>query len=109
MASEHGRCSCQWFGLETVVGAPAMQQAPVCDGFPFGPLSLRQDSLAASKIDVGEGVSAKLETDVVLNFDQLYMHDLAGRAAAFQKLVAGGMDVAKAAGLSGLMAVDEST
>ncbi len=49
-------------------------------------------------------LSAKLETGIGLNFDQLYMHDLAGRAQAFQKLVAGGMDVTKAAGVSGLMA-----
>ena len=54
-------------------------------------------------------LSAKLETEIALNFDQLYMHDLAGRAQAFQKLVAGGMDPTKAAGLSGLMATDEST
>ena len=51
-------------------------------------------------------LSAKLETEIGLNFDQLYMHDLAGRAAAFQKLVAGGMDVEKAAGLSGLMGAE---
>ncbi len=49
-------------------------------------------------------LSAKLETEIALNFDQLYMHDLVGRAQAFQKLVAGGMDVGKAAALSGLMA-----
>ena len=49
-------------------------------------------------------LTAKLETEIALNFDQLYMHDLAGRAQAFQKLVAGGMDAAKAAGISGLMA-----
>ena len=49
-------------------------------------------------------LSMKLGTEITLNFDQLYMHDLAGRAQAFQKLVAGGMDVAKAAGLSGLVA-----
>ena len=49
-------------------------------------------------------LSAKLETEIALNFDQLYMHDLVGRAQAFQKLVAGGMDVAKAAGVTGLLA-----
>ena len=48
-------------------------------------------------------LSAKLETEIALNFDQLYMHDLAGRAQAFQKLIAGGMDVTKAATLSGLV------
>ena len=51
-------------------------------------------------------LSAKLETEIALNFDQLYMHDLAGRAQAFQKLVAGGVEIAKAAALSGLMVQD---
>ena len=51
-------------------------------------------------------LSAKLETEIALNFDQLYMHDLAGRAQAFQKLVAGGMDVAKAASVAGLIIDD---
>ena len=38
-------------------------------------------------------LSAKLETETALNFDQLCMHDLADRAQAFQKLVAGGAAV----------------
>ena len=50
-------------------------------------------------------LSMKLDTPIKLQFD-LYNVDLAGRAQAFQKLVAGGMDIAKAAALSGLM-VDE--
>ena len=41
-------------------------------------------------------LSAKLDTDVALNFDELYMHDLAGRAQAFQKLVTGGVAVSEA-------------
>ena len=49
-------------------------------------------------------LSAKLETEIALNFDQLYMHDLAGRAAAFQKLVAGGVAVNEALITSGLLA-----
>ena len=44
----------------------------------------------------------KLEADVGLKFDS-YPLDLAGRAQAFQKMVAAGMDPAKAAGLAGLM------
>ena len=51
-------------------------------------------------------LSAKLETPVSFDFSGLYMHDLAGRASAFAKLVAGGMDVEKAAALSGLMSED---
>ena len=51
-------------------------------------------------------LSTKLETEIALNFDQLYMHDLAGRAQTFQKLNAGGMDAAKAASVAGLMVDD---
>ena len=52
-------------------------------------------------------LSAKLETPVTLNFDGLYMHDLAGRAASFQKLVAGGMPINDALATTGLLAGDE--
>lgn len=48
-------------------------------------------------------LSAKLETDIRLRFD-LYNVDLAGRAQAFQKLVAGGVPVNEALATSGLLA-----
>ena len=48
-------------------------------------------------------LSMKLETDVRLKFDS-YPLDLAGRAQAFQKLVAGGVAVQEALIVSGLMA-----
>ena len=48
-------------------------------------------------------LTAKLETDVRLRFD-LYNVDLAGRAQAFQKLVAGGVAVNEALATSGLLA-----
>lgn len=48
-------------------------------------------------------LSEKLETPVRLRFDN-YPLDLAGRAQAFQKLVAGGMDIDQALAISGLMA-----
>ena len=48
-------------------------------------------------------LSAKFETDVRLKFDN-YPLDLAGRAQAFQKLVAGGVAVQEALIVSGLMA-----
>ena len=48
-------------------------------------------------------LSAKLEADVRLRFD-LYNVDLAGRAQAFQKLVAGGVAVNEALATSGLLA-----
>lgn len=49
----------------------------------------------------------KLEPGITLNFDSLFAADLSGRARAFQSLVGGGMDPAKAAALSGLMAADD--
>ena len=51
-------------------------------------------------------LSAKLETDVRLVFD-LYSVDLAGRAQAFQKLVAGGVAVNEAIVAVGLMVSDD--
>ena len=47
-------------------------------------------------------LSEKLEADVRLTFDN-YPLDLAGRAQAFQKLVAGGMSVTEALATSGLL------
>lgn len=47
-------------------------------------------------------LTAKLETPVKLTFDA-YAIDLAGRAQSFQKLTAGGMDVAEAVKITGLM------
>ena len=52
-------------------------------------------------------LSEKMETDVRLDFSALFAADLSGRARAFQSLVGGGMDVAKAAGLAGLLQADE--
>ena len=55
---------------------------------------------------VGGELSMKFGGDVRLNFDGLMASDLSGRARAFQSMVGGGMDVAKAATLAGLMAGD---
>ena len=48
-------------------------------------------------------LSAKLEEDVTMSFGSLFASDLSDRARAFQSLVVGAMEVAKAAVLSGLM------
>ena len=48
-------------------------------------------------------LSRKLEVDISLTFKGRFAGDLAGRARAFQSLVGGGMDAAKAAGLAGLL------
>ncbi len=53
-------------------------------------------------------LTAKLEAEVRLTFDA-YPLDLAGRAQAFQKLVAGGVSVTEALGTSGLLARSDGT
>ena len=50
-------------------------------------------------------LTAKLEADVRLRFDA-YPKDLAGRASAFQKLVAGGVSVTEALATAGLLSDD---
>lgn len=49
-------------------------------------------------------LSEKLEAPVTLDLSELYMHDLAGRAQAFQKLVGGRVAVNEALVTSGLLA-----
>ena len=56
---------------------------------------------------VSRELSEKLEAEVSLDWHELRASDLSGRARAFQSMVGGGMDVAKAAGLAGLMVADE--
>ena len=52
---------------------------------------------------VSEELSKKLETEVSLNFSELYAHDIAARATeVLRKLVESGMSLDRAAGLSGL-------
>ena len=52
-------------------------------------------------------LTAKLEADVRLSFDP-YALDIAGRAGAFAKLVAGGMAVTAALAASGLLSDDDA-
>ena len=56
---------------------------------------------------VAEELSAKLETEIRLDWTELRAADIAGRARAFQSLIGGGMDVDKAAALSGLLVSDD--
>ena len=51
-------------------------------------------------------LSVKLETPVSLDLSGLYAHDLIGRAAAFQRLVSGGVSINEALTTSGLLAAD---
>ena len=61
-------------------------------------------SLAPVAKRVEEEFQSKLEIpDLRFEFDALRASDLTGRARAFQSLVGGGMDVEKAAPLSGLL------
>ena len=48
----------------------------------------------------------KLEEPITLDWMELRAGDIAGRARAFQSMVGGGMDVAKAAAAAGLMVED---
>ena len=56
---------------------------------------------------VAEELSEKFEFPVSLNFDSLMASDIMGRARAFQSLVGGGMDLEKAAALSGLLMAED--
>ena len=53
---------------------------------------------------VATELAEKLETPVAFDFTGTYAHDLAGRAQAFGKLVAGGMEIEQAVAVSGLVA-----
>ena len=50
--------------------------------------------------------AAMLEADIGLSFKGRFTADLPGRARAFQSMVVAEMDLAKAAGLAGLMEVE---
>ena len=52
-------------------------------------------------------LTVKLDTPVSLDWQELRAGDISGRSRAFQSLVGGGMDVAKAAALSGLMSSED--
>ena len=56
---------------------------------------------------VAEELTEKFEFPVSLSFDSLMASDISGRARAFQSMVSGGMDVTKAAALSGLMEAEK--
>ena len=52
---------------------------------------------------VGQEVERKLETRVTFDLSRLWAHDLAGRASSFKAMVTAGMEIERAAALSGLM------
>ena len=66
----------------------------------FGLLSPLGNLVAAELAD-------KLESPVSLEWDELRAADISGRARAFQSMVGGGMEIDRAAALSGLLSPDE--
>ena len=64
--------------------------------FAMGPLAGLAEIVQAE-------LSAKLERAIKFDFAGLWAHDQAGRAAAFAKLVQGGMAIEEAARVSGVM------
>ena len=112
--------------LGAAPGAPLIDQASLASREVFAacgiPLSVVTDSEGTGQREgfrrllhstvvplariVAEELSNKFEADISLGFDALFAADLSGRARAFQSLVGGGMDLAKAAGLAGLMEPD---
>ena len=55
---------------------------------------------------VAEELTLKLEQDVTLDLSSLHASDIQGRARAFQSLVGGGMPIAEAASVTGLIGDD---
>ncbi|MYC28153.1 MAG: phage portal protein [Nitrospira sp. SB0662_bin_26] len=55
---------------------------------------------------MSEELSKKLETDISLNFANMFAADIAARSTSFKKMVEAGMDANKAAGISGLAAIE---
>lgn len=56
---------------------------------------------------VQEELREKLDSpQLTLNFQKLFAADLSGRARAFQSMVGGGMDITKAASISGIMELE---
>ena len=59
-------------------------------------------------LQLSETLGVALDTpDLAFSFDRLMASDLQGRARAFGSLVTGGMELERAAALSGLLAVDD--
>ena len=56
---------------------------------------------------VASELSVKLNTPIRLDWEELRASDIAGRARAFGTMVTGGMDLDKAAALSGLLTAED--
>ena len=54
----------------------------------------------------GDEIAAKLDMRVSFDLSRLWAHDLAGRASSFKAMVTAGMEIERAASLSGLMGAE---
>ena len=76
----------------------------------MGVPAVRRDRSAGSLVPVGAILEAvlqsKLDRSIRLDFETLYASDISGRTRAFHSMINGGMDVAQAASLAGLMEAD---
>ena len=89
-------------GIPTDVlsGGDASGQREGYRRFLHGVIQPTADAVAAQ-------VSRHFETEITFDFAKLFASDLSGRARAFGSMVKGGMDLAKAASLAGLMEAEE--
>ena len=98
----------------------ATEEIAACCGINPGMLSGRQQTVAregfrqllfATAAPLGRLVEseleAKLDTDIEISWEELRAGDITGRARAFQSLVGAGMDLDRAASLSGLLTPEE--
>ena len=98
----------------------ATEEVAACCGINPGMLSGRQQTVAregfrqllfATAAPLGRLVEseleAKLDTDIEISWEELRAGDITGRARAFQSLVGAGMDLDRAASLSGLLTPEE--
>ena len=95
-AAEAVLAACQVPAALVVASADGTAQREAWRRWAMGPL---QGLAAIIEAEIVE----KLDARVTFDFAALWAHDIQGRATAFQKYVAGGMDVAKAAAVSGAL------
>ena len=91
--------SCCGINPSLVMDAQGTAQREAYRQFLFGTVAPLGKMVAAE-------LSAKLDTEVSLDWGELRASDIAGRARAFGTMVSNGMDLTQAAGLSGLLTAE---
>ena len=79
---------------------PPLKDVPKQDPQIFKKSGLQRD---AALVTPAGAVDFRTPDQFSLGLSDLFAHDLAGRARAFQSMVGGGMEVSKVAAMSGLM------